>query len=180
MKHILVFGASASAHSINKSLAIFTAAQIKDATIRLLDLNDYPLPLFNVDLEQESGIPQPALDFKKHIRAADGIIISLAEHNGSYTAVFKNLLDWISRIEKSTWLDKPMFLLATSPGKRGGQSVLDAACARFPHMGGKVVTSFSLPEFENNFSPDKGITNPELNNTFMRCLSDFQQALSSI
>jgi len=177
MKTILALGASSSQASINKKLARYAASQLDGYDLCLPDLNTYVLPLFSVDLEAEIGIPQAARAVKTLIRDADGIIISLAEHNGSYSAVFKNLLDWISRIEKSTWLDKPMFLMATSPGKRGGQLVLEAALKRFPHMDGKVAASFSLPSFEQNFSVETGISNPQLKAEFNLQLKYFKQAV---
>ncbi len=173
MKKILAFGASSSKTSINKELARYAASQIADCIPALPDLNDFDMPVFSVDREKDEGIPQAAHRFKTLIRNADGIIISLAEHNGSYSAVFKNLLDWISRIEKSTWLDKPMFLMATSPGGRGGQFVLAAATSRFPHMGGKIVARFSLPSFNENFTAETGITDQTLNTDFRQQLDRF-------
>lgn len=177
MKKILAFGASNSKTSINKALARYAAAQLKDCAFTLPDLNDFDLPVFSVDKEKASGIPSAARQFKALIRDTDGIIISLAEHNGSYSAVFKNLLDWISRIEKSTWLDKPMFLMATSPGRRGGQFVLAAAASRFPHMGAKIVARFSLPSFNKNFAAETGITDKTLNADFMHQLDRFIREL---
>ena len=71
----------------------------------------------------------------------DAVIVSLAEHNGSYTAAFKNLYDWLSRIEKSIWKEKPLLIMAAAPGGRGGKSVLEAAEARFSRQGGKITGS---------------------------------------
>jgi len=126
-KNILAFGASSSKNSINKSLANYTANQFPDATINLLDLNDFEMPIYSIDKENENGIPQLAQDFKQHIKGADGIVISFAEHNGAYSAAFKNVFDWVSRIESDVWGNKALFLLATSPGARGGQTVLEIA-----------------------------------------------------
>jgi len=67
------------------------------------------MPIYSEDYERLSGIPKEAYDFKEIIKEADGIIISFAEHNGAYTAAFKNVFDWISRIEKVVWYNKPMF-----------------------------------------------------------------------
>ena len=96
--NILAFGASSSSTSINQQLAVFTANQIEGADIKILDLNDFEMPIFSMDKENANGIPALAKQFKQHIAAADGIIISFAEHNGSYAAAFKNILDWISRL----------------------------------------------------------------------------------
>ncbi len=89
-------------------------------------------------------------------------MISFSEHNGSYTAAFKNTFDWASRVEKNMWLDKPMLALATSPGKRGARSVLDHVLRDLPHRHAEIVGHFSLPLFKENFSDREGITDPEL------------------
>jgi len=175
-KRIIAFGASSSRNSINKQLASWAVSQLIDVEVNLLDLNDYEMPIFSMDKEQETGIPQLAHDFKDQLRNADGIVISLAEHNGSFSAAFKNIFDWASRIEKSMWLDKPMFLLATSPGARGGKSVLTGAINDFPHRGGNVVASFSLPSFGQNFS-EEGIVGDELKREFEEQLEAFSEAL---
>ncbi len=177
MKKILVFGASSSKESINRRLALYAASNLSEFEIVDLDLNNFEMPIFSVDKERENGIPQAARDFKSHIHACEAIIISFAEHNGSYSAAFKNLFDWASRVEKNMWLERPMLLLATSPGARGGQSVLETAVARFPFMGGQVIASFSLPSFNSNFHVENGITDPELSDKFTAALSKFAQVL---
>jgi len=178
MKKILAFGASSSKASINQQLAVFTAGQIAEATVTTLDMNDFEMPLYSVDREGAIGVPEAAKRFKEAVKAADGIIISFAEHNGSYAAVFKNLYDWASRVEKSMWQGKPMFLLATSPGGRGGITVLEAAKERFSYMDGKIVAHFSLPSFQQNFSATEGITEAELKQQFEERLAVFVQSLT--
>lgn len=176
-KKIVAFGASNSRKSINRALAAYAASQLVDVTVNLLDLNDYEMSIFSIDREQENGIPELAHKFKEELRDADGIVISFAEHNGSFSAAFKNIFDWASRIEKSMWLDKPMFLLATSPGGRGGSSVLKVAVNDFPHRGGTVAASFSLPSFGQNFSKEEGITDNDLRNEFKELVNLFQEAV---
>ena len=151
MKTIVAIGASNSTNSINRQLAFWAASQVEESQIELLDLNDYEMPIYSVDRENDTGIPQQALDFKQRINEADGIVISLAEYNGSYTSAFKNITDWVSRIEGGTWDNKPLFLLATSPGPRGGMGVLASAKMTFPYQGGIVAGSMSLPSFHQNF-----------------------------
>ncbi len=161
---VLAFAGSNSSKSINKRLVSFVASHYwSEDDIELLDLNDFPLPVFGVDLEAAQGFPAPVKEFASHIDDADVIVVSLAEHNGAYTAVFKNLFDWLSRLpDRTVWMDKPVFILATSPGGRGAQSVLEMAEKRFPFNGGKVVGKFSLPSFGKNFNDSEGITDPEL------------------
>lgn len=129
------------------------------------------MPLFGVDLEAAMG-PQPlAQKFIDHIAACDVILMSLAEHNGSYSVAFKNVLDWASRINGKLFQNKPTVILATSPGARGGASVLTAAEMRFPFLGAQIKGVFSLPEFQKNFDPTKGIIDPELRQKLIDKLS---------
>ncbi|MEM6726121.1 MAG: NAD(P)H-dependent oxidoreductase, partial [Bacteroidota bacterium] len=161
-KKILAFGASTSKNSINKQFAYYVAHSIEDADVTLIDLNDYEMPIYSIDREKEDGVPQLAQDFKALIRATDGIVISFAEHNGAYSAAFKNIFDWASRVEKSMWQQKAMLLLATSPGGRGGATVLDIAVNKFKWMDAKSIHHFSLPGFGANFSSEEGVTDSML------------------
>lgn len=162
MKKIVALGGSNSKKSINKALAIYAANKIENAEVIIADLNDFDLPLYGIDTETENGIPEGAHSLNNILNSADGLVISLAEHNGSYSTAFKNAFDWLSRIDQKVWKNKPMLLMATSPGPRGGSSVLQAAKATFPHLGGNIIADFSLPSFQNNFS-EAGLTNAELN-----------------
>ena len=177
-KKILAFGASSSKHSINKRLATYTAHQIKDAQIQILDLNDFEMPIFNVDRESEHGIPEAAHRFKQYIIDADAIIISFAEHNGNVSAAYKNFYDWVSRIEQNFWHDKPMFLLATSPGGRGGKTVLQISSEGIRRRNTNTIVEFSLPSFHQNFDSKKGILDAELRRSFESRLSVFVGAIS--
>lgn len=179
MKKIVAFGASSSSKSINKALAIHAAGKVSDASITIIDLQEYVLPLFSVDAEEEYGIPEGAHKFSKLIESADGLVISLAEHNGTYTAVFKNLLDWLSRIDMKVWKGKPILLLSTSPGNRGAATVLAAAKAYFPFMDGNIIAGFSLPSFYENFS-NAGITNIELAEELGQKIALFENALEQV
>ena len=175
-KKLIAFGASNSRQSINKQLANFAANQIEDAEVHLLDLNDFEMPIYSSDREREGSIPEEAQNFSKAIEEADGIVVSFAEHNGSYSAAYKNIYDWASRVRKNVWMDKPMFLLATSPGARGGQAVLGAALTTYSYANKNTIASFSLPEFQKNFS-EEGINNSELKEKFQEQLNIFAGAL---
>ncbi len=96
--------------------------------------------------------------FKEH----DGFIISLPEHNSSVTPIFKNMVDWISRHEKPVFKEKPVLLMSTAPGKRGGITNLKHIAEIMPWWGGKVIDTYSLPNFFDNIN--KGslqLNNPE-------------------
>ncbi|WP_179317757.1 NADPH-dependent FMN reductase [Winogradskyella undariae] len=162
MKHIIVFAGTNSSTSINKQLATYASQLVDGVNATVLDLNDFDMPIYSTDKETAIGFPKQAVDFVNHLKSADGFVISLAEHNGSYATAFKNIFDWASRIEQKTFLGKPILLMATSPGARGGASVLEMASERFPRHDAKIVAEFSLPSFYDNFSEGK-ITNETLN-----------------
>ncbi|MFZ1705911.1 MAG: NAD(P)H-dependent oxidoreductase [Saprospiraceae bacterium] len=162
--YIIAFGASTSKESINKKFAHHVSSLFAYSTFELLDLNDYPLPLFSVDVEKEKGIPQNVIHFYDKIQTADLLVISLAEHNGTYTAAFKNLMDWLSRYVSKFFNQKKLLLLSTSTGKRGGKGVMDAALIRFPIHGADIMESFSFPSFNENFTSSGKIVDEELKN----------------
>ncbi|WP_299335344.1 NADPH-dependent FMN reductase [uncultured Psychroserpens sp.] len=176
MKHIVTFAGSNSKTSINKQLATYASTLVENVEVNVLDLNDFDLPIYGIDYEMQHGIPENAHKFLEHIKSSDGIIISLAEHNGAYATVFKNIFDWMSRIDGKLWSDKPMLLMATSPGGRGGVTVLDIAAGRFPYMGGNIVGKFSLPSFGENFK-DGVLVNDQLKQDLMEEVKQFQESL---
>lgn len=160
---ILSIGGSNSRNSINRQFAYYAAQLFHEATINQVDISHISIPLYSMDNETELGIPEPVRAFAQQIDESDFIVLSLAENNGSYNVGFKNLMDWTSRIKnRKTWGNKPMLLLSTSPGGRGGATVLESAKNIFPFMGADIKGSFSLPQYYQNFDNEKGITNPEL------------------
>lgn len=160
---IIAFGGSNSRNSINKKLATYVAHLFENATVEVLDLNDFALPLFSVDLEKEIGQPQLAQDFLDKIAEGDLIVLSLAENNSNYSVAFKNIFDWASRINVKVFQEKSMLLMATSTGKRGGASVLEIAKNAFPRYGADIKATFSLPLFDENFDTKQNkISNSEL------------------
>lgn len=162
---IIAFGGSPSKNSINKKLATYAASLFENAEVEILDLNDYEMPLFSVDKEAIIGQHPLAKAFLDKIAKADLLVVSLAENNGNYSAAFKNLYDWCSRINGKVFQEKTMLLMATSPGGRGGASVLEIAKNAFPRYGAIVKATFSLPSFNDNFDVEKGeISNEELDN----------------
>lgn len=160
---IIAFAGSNSEVSINKKLVAYAASLFEDAEVEFLDLNDYEMPIYKHERELKDGIPQPAKDFAAKYDTADLVLLSLAEHNGTYTTAFKNIFDWVSRIPgRSAWNEIPMFLMGTAPGPRGGLGVVETAVARFPWNGGNIVETFTLPFFGDNFDVENGrISNPE-------------------
>lgn len=159
---ILAFAGSNSDNSINRKLIDYTIGFFEGNDIEVLNLNDYEMPLFKVQREQNDGLPQKALDFAAKIDAADLIIMSLAEHNSAYTVAFKNVFDWVSRVkDRKHFAEKPMFLLSTAPGPGGGKNVSEIFLKRAPFSGANVITNFVLPKFGETFEEGKGIIDAE-------------------
>ena len=160
---ILAFSTSGSSTSINKQLLMSVLDHFNSGDIELVDLNDYEMTIYNSDKEIKDGIPAKAFEFQNKIDEADLIIMAMAEHNGAYTVLFKNIFDWMTRIpERQTFPNKKMFLMSTSPGPMGGKISLDIAAKRFPYHGANVLATFSLPSFYQNFKDGEGIINLEL------------------
>ena len=160
---IVAFGASPSKNSINKKLATYAASLFENAEVEVLDLNDFLMPIFSVDAEEGIGQHALAQSFLDKMGSADFLVVSLAENNGNFSVAFKNIFDWCTRIQKEVFQNKPMLLLATSPGGRGGITVLELAKGAFPRFGAEVKGSFSLPNFDANFDTEKGqISNLEM------------------
>ncbi|MEM9651766.1 MAG: NADPH-dependent FMN reductase [Actinomycetota bacterium] len=165
---LLTFAASNSKNSINGKLVtyateILTEKLGDELSVNHIDLNDYEMPIYSIDRQTGSGVPQQAQDFYAAIGDADAVLISFAEHNGFYTAAYKNLFDWTSRIDMAVYQGKPTVMLATSPGGRGGGNVLNTAVGSAPFFGNEVLASLSVPNFGDNFDTEAGkLTNPEL------------------
>lgn len=153
---------SNSSKSINGKLIAFASTLYTKVEVNVIDLKEYNMPLFGVDLEREKGHPEEAKKLKKLIEKCDGIMLSLAEHNGAYSTFFKNIFDWLSRLEGKAWDNKPIFLMGASTGKRGAKSVISIAENRFPFNGGKVIQTYSFPNFKENFEDGRGIIDEDL------------------
>ena len=125
---ILAFGGSLRRDSCNQKLAAIVAdgARSAGADVTVISLRDFPMPLFDQDLEEQSGKPEAAARLKAVFREHDGLIIASPEYNSSVTAALKNAIDWVSRADRD---DEPMLsalagktavICSASPGALGG------------------------------------------------------------
>ncbi|ASW74558.1 NADPH-dependent FMN reductase [Chryseobacterium piperi] len=175
---VLAFAGSSSSTSINRELVKFVLKSFPDEDINLIDLNDYTMPIFSVDLEKK-GFPEEAHQFLKRIEECDIIICSLAEHNRSYSAAFKNIFDWSSRINVKVFQNKPMLLMSTSPGGYGGGNVMNTAKTFFPQFAAEVKDTFSLPKFYENFDLENGIINPDMLKELNEKIENFKNQIKA-
>ena len=176
MKKIITIVGSSSKLSINKQLAEYAGNMVEGVEVINVDLNDYNLPIYSIDVENDYGFPNDLKSLNSLIEDVDGIVLSLAEHNGAYSAAFKNTFDWLSRMEGKVWRNKPMLLLSTSPGPRGGQSVMELALNRFPYNGGNISGSMTFPSFGQNFQ-DGSIINKELKDKLSVLARQFSKSI---
>ena len=124
---ILALAGSVREGSFNKKAVDIAAqgAEAAGAEVTRLDLANYPLPIFNQDLEKEKGLPPQARDLKALFQSHQGLLIASPEYNSSLTALLKNTIDWVSRSEGEegplvAYRDKVAVLMAASPGGLGG------------------------------------------------------------
>jgi NAD(P)H-dependent FMN reductase len=170
---ILAFAGSTSSTSINRELVQFVLKDFQDEDVNFINLNDFNMPVFSVDLEKK-GFPDEAHRFLKAIEECDVIICSLAEHNRSYSAAFKNVFDWASRINVKVFQNKPMLLMSTSPGGYGGGNVMNTAKTFFPQFAADVKDTFSLPKFYENFDMESGVINPDMLKELQEKIENFK------
>lgn len=125
---ILAFAGSTRKDSFNKKLvrAAAKAAEEAGAEVTVIDLKDFPMPLYDGDEEDASGLPPKALELKKLMRESDGFLIASPEYNSGYSAVLKNSIDWVSRKSEegeaslSAYTGKVAVIMSASPGALGG------------------------------------------------------------
>lgn len=178
MNTILAFAGSNSSTSINHSLVGYTASLVKDYEVRLLDMVNHPFPMYSEDNEKENGFSDLLLSLMDTIRNSKGLVIAVNEHNSYPSAYFKNLMDWLSRVDSKFLADKQIFLMSTSPGGRGAIGALEVADKMLTRFNGTVVEKFSLPKYGQNFNSQRGIINNELAATHQEKLNSFLSSLS--
>ena len=181
---LLAFAGSNSSQSINRQLVDYAIGLLASGEIEgvpadaleisTLDLSDFEMPIYGIDRQEAGGIPQPAHDFYNELGAADALLISFAEHNGSYTVAFKNVYDWASRIDMRVYHDKPIVMLSTSPGGGGGGFVLRTAAHLAGYLGNEVLASLAVPRFGQNFDSESGtLSDPDLDAQLRQALATF-------
>ncbi|WP_419863652.1 NADPH-dependent FMN reductase [Candidatus Poriferisodalis sp.] len=186
---LLAFAASNSSQSINRQLVDYVIGLLQGGEIdgvdpdalkiSTLDLNDFEMPIYSIDRQEVGGIPQPAHDFYNALGAADALLISFAEHNGSYTVAYKNVFDWASRIDMRVYHDKPIVMLSTSPGGGGGGFVLRTASHLAGYFGNEILATLSIPRFGENFDTEAGaVSDPDLDAQLREALATLSGVLS--
>lgn len=160
---ILAFAGSAREGSYNKLLIRVAAegARKAGADVSLIDLRDFPMPLYDGDLEAKDGLPENAKKLKSLFLAHHGLLISAPEYNSSITPLLKNTIDWVSRpgaqgeAPLACYTGKVAGLLAASPGALGGLRGLVHVRAILQNIQVMVVPDqLAVPKASEAFGPD--------------------------
>lgn len=163
MPKILAFAGSSRKDSFNKKLVKVAAlgAESAGATVTLVDLADYPMPLFNQDLESEQGMPEKAHEFKNLLIQHDGFLIASPEYNSAFSPLLKNVIDWASRAESKdepplmAYKGKVAAIMATSPGALGGLRGLVFLRMLLGNIGVTVIPDqIAVPQAMKAFAED--------------------------
>lgn len=159
---VLAFAGSTRKDSFNKKLVQIaaTGASEAGAKVTVIDLKDYPLPLFDQDLEAVDGLPENALKLKQLFLDHQGLVIASPEYNSSITAVMKNTLDWISRPAPgepslAAFQGKVANIISASPGALGGLRGLVHLRAILGNIGVIVLPDqIAIPKAHEAFDGD--------------------------
>lgn len=148
---VLVFAASNSSRSINLTLVKFAASMLQHADVELIDIASYSAPIYSADTEHEIGIPNCIQALHRKFREADAFVIASPEHNGLMPAFFKNTIDWLSRIDQQVFNSRPVALLSTSAGSRGGAGNLRILAQVMVWWGAQIIGTYSLASYNEKF-----------------------------
>lgn len=180
--NIFLFAPSLRRGSYNKKV-IRIAAQfvesLQNHQVELCEFNEFPMPMYDGDLEISQGIPEGVLKLAKKIEAADAVIISSPEYNGSIPGTFKNAIDWLSRLDPVPLARKQICLLGASPGNLGG--VRGNIHARVPfHILGAFVYPdyFGVSRAHEAFDENDKFKDPKQLERLSTLLTDFLQFAS--
>lgn len=161
---MLVFVGSNSSKSINEQL---TKSVLKELTLEheFIDLKTLDIPLFSEDLESKIGSPEGIKLLMEYINKHQHIFITTNEHNQNLSAFFKNVLDWLSRIELKFLANKKVFILSTSEGRRGALGANESLQKLVVRFGCETYDWFAFTSFNENFDREKQrILNSEMLN----------------
>ena len=169
MTRILAFAGSTRRESFNKKLVPIAAkaARGAGAEVTLIDLKDFPLPLFDQDLEAEQGMPENGKKLKQLLIDHDGLLIACPEYNSSVTAVLKNAIDWASRPAPGepplvAFRGKVATLMSASPGALGGLRALVHVRSILGNIGVIVLPEqIAVPKANEAFKPDGSLVDPK-------------------
>ncbi|SNT34531.1 NAD(P)H-dependent FMN reductase [Noviherbaspirillum humi] len=164
---ILAFSGSARGNSLNQKLVAAAAqgARLAGAEVTLVNLRDFPLPIYDGDLEADSGVPARALELRRLMLEHQGLLLASPEYNGSFAPLLKNAIDWTSRSVNgedglAPYRNKVVVLMSASPGGFGGLRGLVHVHAVLGNMGAIVLPDqLAVGKAHEAFAPDGSMPN---------------------
>jgi NAD(P)H-dependent FMN reductase len=164
---IAVVPGSIRTGSLNRRLARDLAARLstRGADAEVVDLADYPMPIYHGDDEAASGPPASAVALHDRLAAVDGLVLVSPEYNGSLPALLKNAIDWVTRVDRAAFRPLLIGLAATSPGSRGATTVLASMRHIVDHMRLAVLPEhLSVPHGGEAFDDEAAVamTRPDV------------------
>lgn len=138
---ILAFSGSVRRASLNTQLLHVTVDAVRAAggSVTVIDLRDFPLPLYDGDLEDAAGQPEPAGRLITLLGAHDGLLIASPEYNSTMTPLLKNTIDWCSRADENPFEGRVAAIVSASPGVFGGIRSQTLMRQLLTHLGMHVV-----------------------------------------
>lgn len=167
---VLAFAGSIREDSVNKKLVLEAAdiASKLGASVHVIDLKDYALPFYDADMEAKEGMPAKAKQLRQLMIQSEVILIASPEYNGSFSALLKNTIDWMSRSEnkgssREAFQGKRFVIMSASPGSGGGARGLVHLRTVLENLGGTVIPEqVAVPGAYNAFDEQGHIKNPQL------------------
>jgi NAD(P)H-dependent FMN reductase len=176
--HIVAFAGSNSPNSINEQLTKAAINNISIEDVKYIDLNDIDVPMYGKELENQQGIPKAIKDLYQEMTNAEGFIVASPEHNGLLPAFFKNIIDWLTRIDQEIFMNKPVLLLSASPGDNGGATNLSILSDLMPFWGAEVIGSYSLGNYNEYFDTEsQAIVKPAESQKFATVIERFEEVV---
>jgi len=173
---ILAFAASLRAASLNRKLIALAAdaARAAGAEVDLADFHEFDMPLYDQDVQDSAGIPEPCLELCRRIELADALMISTPEYNFSFPGTLKNAIDWVSRVKPMPLKGQVCYLLAASPSLVGGLRCLWHLRQPLEGLGTFVLpTMYSLPQADKAFGEDGQLVDPKRAETLTAQVQQF-------
>lgn len=183
MPRILALPGTLRKDGVNERLARIAAHAAREAgaEVTTVHLRDYPMPLYDGDLEAAEGLPRGAAEFQAVLRSHDGLLIASGEYNASVPAALKNAIDWASRGDGAGFRGKTAALLSASPGGLGGMRALVHLRAILETLGVLVLPDqFALPRAHEAFAPDGSLVDPGHAKSVRHVAGRLSQVLSKL
>ncbi|WP_431676598.1 NADPH-dependent FMN reductase [Kitasatospora sp. KL5] len=173
---VFVLGGSLRADSLNTRLAALVArlAEEDGADVDLAGLREFDMPLYDGDVEADTGLPPGALALRERLAACDGFVIAAPEYNASVPGALKNAVDWVSRVRPQPFKSKHALLVSASPSMVGGNRGLWALRVPLEHLGTRVYPDmFSLARAHQGFTEQGDLADAGLQTRLAEAVSAF-------